>query len=97
MNCAHFLGVRQISRYYRVISTFPYFFRSIRFEYDEKTNVEGASGYRYKLGKNFVSNSSEVPENSCYNPSPSPDMVRFVPLQGGRSIMSPQKSDSKND
>jgi len=47
--------------------------RSIRFEYDEKTNVEGASGYKYKLGKDFVSNSTCNPENGCYNPSPAPD------------------------
>ena len=55
------------------------FYRSIRFEYDEKTNVEGASGYKYKLGKDFVSNSSCNPGNGCYNPSPAPDHVRLFP------------------
>ena len=61
------------------ITTCFSFYRSIRFEYDEKTNVEGASGYKYKLGKDFVSNSTCKPENGCYNPSPAPDHVRLFP------------------
>ena len=50
-------------------------FRSIRFDFDQTTNVENVSGYRYKLGERLFSNATVVPENSCYNPSPAPDIV----------------------
>ena len=57
----------------------PFFKRSIHFEFTEITNVGGASAYKYKLGEEIVSNVTFVPENSCYNPSPAPDLVRFFP------------------
>ena len=41
------------------------------------TNVGGAGAYKYKLNERLVSNVTFVPENSCYNPSPAPDLVRF--------------------
>ena len=50
-------------------------FRSIRFEYAEEVSIDGAKGYRYKLGQKLV-NGSE-PENWCYNPQPAKDFVRF--------------------
>ena len=49
--------------------------RSIRFEYSEEVSIDGAKGYRYKLGQKLV-NGSE-PENWCYNPHPAKDFVRF--------------------
>lgn len=48
--------------------------RSIRFDYAETVRVDGARGYKYKMGQNLVNGSA--PENSCYNPLPSPDLVR---------------------
>ena len=54
--------------------------RSIRFDYAETVRVDGARGYKYKMGQNLVNGSA--PENSCYNPLPSPDLVRgfFLPF-----------------
>ena len=51
-------------------------FRSIRFEYAEEVSIDGAKGYRYKLGQKLV-NGSE-PENWCYNPQPAKDFVRML-------------------
>ena len=49
--------------------------RTIQFEYDKKTTVEGALGYRYKLGRKLVSNETYEEENSCFNPEPVPEQV----------------------
>ena len=50
--------------------------RSIRFEYDQKTTVDGALGYRYKLGHKLISNKTECESNECFNPQPSDTQVK---------------------
>ena len=37
--------------------------------------MEGALGYRYKLGRKLVSNETYEEENSCFNPEPVPEQV----------------------
>ena len=53
-----------------------FFFRSIRFEYDQKTTVDGALGYRYKLGHKLISNKTDCESNECFNPQPSDIQVK---------------------
>ena len=48
-----------------------FFLRSIRFEYDQETTVDGALGYRYKLGHKLISNKTDCESNECFNPQPS--------------------------
>ena len=55
--------------------SFHFVHRTIQFEYDKKTTVEGALGYRYKLGEKLVSNETYEEENSCFNPEPVPEQV----------------------
>ena len=50
--------------------------RSIRFEYDQKTTVDGALGYRYKLGHKLISNKTDCESNECFNPQPSDIQVK---------------------
>ena len=44
--------------------------RTIRFNYNGKTDVQGIPGFEYILDDLFISNSSLVPENYCFNPYP---------------------------
>jgi len=50
--------------------------RTIRFSFSEEVEVKGVKGYKYVLGKELVNN--KLPENSCFNPYPDPD-IKVVP------------------
>jgi len=48
--------------------------RTIRFQYNQETEVLGVPGYEYILGDEFFGNATYFPENACYNPYPSEDI-----------------------
>ena len=64
-----------------------FFFRSIRFEYDQKTTVDGALGYRYKLGHKLISNKTDCESNECFNPQPSDIQVKKVNLKQKKNVL----------
>ena len=74
-----------------IIKLFFFSFRSIRFEYDQETTVDGALGYRYKMGHKLISNKTDCESNECFNPQPSDIQVK-VNLKQKKWPMNYEKS-----
>jgi hypothetical protein len=51
--------------------------RSIRFNYQEETEVVGVSAYKFVLDETLTANASTNPSNWCFNPNP--DVLQVGP------------------